>query len=181
MTRYVAFLRAINVGGHTVKMDRLRELFEALRFSSVATFIASGNVVFGAGTTAPEALEARIESRLAGALGYDVATFVRPVTALPAIVVASAFATPESDADANRTYVGFLRTAPTAEGRRRLDALGSALNEFHLHGREVYWLCRTRFSDSAVSGATLEKALGTAATFRNMTTVRKLADRFAGA
>ena len=43
MTRYIAFLRAINVGGHTVKMDQLRALFEELGLSNVETFIASGN------------------------------------------------------------------------------------------------------------------------------------------
>ena len=43
--RYAAFLRAINVGGHIVKMDRLRTLFEAAGFRGVETFIASGNVV----------------------------------------------------------------------------------------------------------------------------------------
>src|SRR3990170_352332 len=46
MSRFIAFLRAINVGGHTVKMDQLRQLFESLGFSGIETFIASGNVVF---------------------------------------------------------------------------------------------------------------------------------------
>ena len=46
MPKYVALLRAINVGGHTVKMDHLRSLFEAIGFSNVETFIASGNVIF---------------------------------------------------------------------------------------------------------------------------------------
>jgi uncharacterized protein (DUF1697 family) len=47
MFRFVAFLRAINVGGgRTVKMQTLRQVFESLGFSGVATFIASGNVVF---------------------------------------------------------------------------------------------------------------------------------------
>ena len=46
MTRYIAFLRAINVGGHTVKMAELKRLFEALGFTNVETFIASGNVIF---------------------------------------------------------------------------------------------------------------------------------------
>lgn len=58
MQRYIAFLRAINVGGHTVKMDRLREIFEALGFSNVETFIASGNVVFETTARDPAALEA---------------------------------------------------------------------------------------------------------------------------
>ncbi len=46
MPTYVAFLRAINVGGHNVKMEVLRALFEAQGYADVATFIASGNVIF---------------------------------------------------------------------------------------------------------------------------------------
>ncbi len=69
MPRYVAFLRAINVGGHTVKMDYLRMLFEALGFSNVETFIASGNVIFDSKATSAKALEKRIEHCLAEALG----------------------------------------------------------------------------------------------------------------
>ena len=46
MTRCVAFLRAVNVGGRTVKMEALRAAFEALGFEPVQTFIASGNVIF---------------------------------------------------------------------------------------------------------------------------------------
>jgi uncharacterized protein (DUF1697 family) len=48
MSLYFAFLRAITVGGgRTLKMHTLRQLFETLGFSNVATFIASGNVIFG--------------------------------------------------------------------------------------------------------------------------------------
>jgi uncharacterized protein (DUF1697 family) len=46
MTRYVALLRAINVGDHNVKMAHLRTLFDSLGVSNVETFIASGNVIF---------------------------------------------------------------------------------------------------------------------------------------
>ncbi|MBA3270945.1 MAG: DUF1697 domain-containing protein, partial [Acidobacteria bacterium] len=45
-TQYIAFLRAINVGGHIVKMAELKKVFEAARLDDVATFIASGNVIF---------------------------------------------------------------------------------------------------------------------------------------
>ena len=48
IARHIAFLRAINVGGHTVTMDRLRRLFGEMGFRGVETFIASGNVVFEA-------------------------------------------------------------------------------------------------------------------------------------
>jgi uncharacterized protein (DUF1697 family) len=46
--RLIAFLRAINVGGHVVKMEALRRIFESLDFADVETFIASGNVIFSA-------------------------------------------------------------------------------------------------------------------------------------
>jgi len=47
MTRYIAFLRAINVGGHTVKMDRLRALFQELGLADVRTFMEFGPRVPG--------------------------------------------------------------------------------------------------------------------------------------
>jgi uncharacterized protein (DUF1697 family) len=68
--RYVAFLRAINVGGHIVKMDQLRKLFEGLRLANVETFIASGNVIFDCGAEDAQKLERRIEAHLQKSLGY---------------------------------------------------------------------------------------------------------------
>jgi uncharacterized protein (DUF1697 family) len=72
--RYVAFLRAINLGGHVVKMDELKRQFEALEFSNVSTFIASGNVIFES-DGAPAELEPRIEQHLHHRLGHGVGTF----------------------------------------------------------------------------------------------------------
>src|SRR6516165_4082915 len=78
MFRFIAFLRAINVGGgRTVKMQSLRQVFESLGFSKVATFIASGNVVFETTTRETKALERKIEKALHEALGYEVRTFIR--------------------------------------------------------------------------------------------------------
>ena len=77
MSRWIAFLRAINVGGHTVKMNHLRQLFESLGYSSVETFIASGNVVFEAASKNAGMLEKKIENGLREALDYEVATFIR--------------------------------------------------------------------------------------------------------
>ena len=78
MSRFIAFLRAINVGrGRTVKMHSLRTVFESLGFSSVATFIASGNVVFETTTKKSRTLERKIEKSLKEALGYEVRPFVR--------------------------------------------------------------------------------------------------------
>jgi hypothetical protein len=76
MPRHIAFLRAINVGGHTVKMDQLRTLFEELGLKDVETFIASGNVIFRSPAKSAS-LESKIERHLHRALGYEVDTFIR--------------------------------------------------------------------------------------------------------
>jgi uncharacterized protein (DUF1697 family) len=172
--RYVAFLRAINVGGHVVKMDRLRAEFEALKLRDVETFIASGNVIFSASSDDAAALEQRIERRLAQALGYPVATFLRTPDELASLVRDEPFA----DRDpTTQLWVGFLKSALPLAGRDKLLSLRTDMDDFEARAREAFWMCRTRMSDSKVSGSKLERALGMPATFRNVTTVRKLALR----
>src|SRR5215211_2292119 len=85
MPKYIAFLRAINVGGHTVKMDYLRTLFEDLGLMNVETFIASGNVIFDSPARRPKALEQKIETFLKEKFGYAVATFIRSAAELAVV------------------------------------------------------------------------------------------------
>jgi uncharacterized protein (DUF1697 family) len=62
MPRYIAFLRAINLGGNRVaKNDVLRQVFELLGFSGITTFFASGNVAFVARRSDVGRLETKIE------------------------------------------------------------------------------------------------------------------------
>ncbi|HTY24116.1 MAG TPA: DUF1697 domain-containing protein [Desulfomonilaceae bacterium] len=173
MTGYIAFLRAINVGGHVVKMDRLRQLFEALGFSGVETFIASGNVLFETGSGDAAALEKSIELKLREALGYDVATFIRTDAELKAIAAHKAFSQARLDAAA-AFNVAFLKESLDAESSRKVMALRTAIDDFQLHGRELYWLCRKKQSESTFSNAVLEKTSGRPSTIRGFGTIQKL-------
>ncbi len=177
--RYVAFLRAINVGGRTVKMDRLRSLFEELRFSEVETFIASGNVIFTAASRSPKALEERIERHLKERLGHVVPAFLRTPAGLAEVARQKPFGRVELSPKGAFLYVGFLKEAPGTAVRRRVMELGSETNAFHVRGREVYWLCRKRSMKALTCMARLERALGAPVTFRMETTVVKLAARHA--
>jgi uncharacterized protein (DUF1697 family) len=177
--RYIAFLRAINVGGHMVKMDQLRALFAELKLRNVETLIASGNVIFEAASPNADALEQRIERHLKTSLGYEVATFLRSPAEIAAIVAHRAFPTVPPDSTDHALWVGFLKSAPNPAAWRRLREMPVDGDEFHTRGREVYWLRHGgRFSDSKFSGATFEKVLSLPATFRNVTTVRKLAAKY---
>jgi uncharacterized protein (DUF1697 family) len=177
MPRYIALLRAINVGGHVVKMDRLRALFEELGYEQVETFIASGNVIFRSATRSAEKLESQIEAHLRAALGYEVATLIRSGAELDAVVRHEAFPV-EKFAGGGTLYVNFLRREPDAEHRDRLLALATPTDEFHLHGRELYWLAHVGMGNSKLTVAKLEKAVGMQMTGRNLTTVRKLAEKY---
>jgi uncharacterized protein (DUF1697 family) len=178
MTTYAAFLRAINVGGHVVKMDRLRRLVEALGHARVETLIASGNVIFDSAARDPRRLESAIALHLERELGYEVATFIRSAAELEAVAAHRAFPESELGPPGATVYVGFLAEAPLPALRKAVESLGSAVDAFHFHGRELYWLCRARrVSDSEFSGARLEKLLKAPATLRNLTTVSRMVER----
>lgn len=178
MPKYVAFLRAINVGGHTVKMEYLRDLFAALGFRNVETFIASGNVIFDSTTKSTRALEQKIESCLLKSLGYEVATFIRSTAELADIAQHKPFSEAELSNAGHALYIGFMASEPSDAAKKKLLSLPTKVDDFHLHGREVYWLCRTKFSESGISGALLAKTLGLPLTLRNSTTVKKIAAKW---
>ena len=177
MTRYVAFLRAINVGGHVVKMDHLRRLFESLGFSSVETFIASGNVVFETSSKNAKVLEKRIENRLRDELGFEVATFIRTEAELADIAKHQPF--PPSDlAAAVALNIAFLADALDDKSKQKLMALKTEIDDFHVHGREMYWLCRRKQSDSTFFKVGFEKTVGRRATVRGANTVKKIVAKY---
>jgi uncharacterized protein (DUF1697 family) len=177
MPRYLAFLRAINVGGHNVMMEKLRREFEALGCRAVETFIASGNVIFTSVAKNIRALEERIERQLHLALGYEVKVFIRNDSELAAIARYHPFK--ESRLKSATTLnVAFLSEPLDDQATRTVLAMKSDIDDFHVHGREVYWLCQTRQSDSKFSNTRFEKALNARATWRNLNTIIRLAAKY---
>lgn len=178
MPKYVAFLRAINVGGHVVKMDYLRGLFEALEFTNVETFIASGNVIFDSTSRSSSSLEKKIERHLHEHLGYEVATFVRAVAEVAKIAASKPFSDAELEAEGNTLYIGFLADSPDDDAKRKLSSCANKANDFLVSGREVFWLYRRKFSEADFSGAQLEKILGMKTTLRNANTPKRIAAKY---
>ncbi len=177
MTRYIALLRAINVGGHTVKMAKLRGLFVSMGFARVETFIASGNVILETQRRNPAALEEAIATGLEKALGFPVATFLRTVPEIAAVAAHQPFSRSDLESGAS-LYVGFM-TAPVArETIRAVAASRNTVDDFAVHGRELYWLRRNISIESIYSGGRIEKILGAPITMRNITTVKKLATKY---
>lgn len=178
MQKHIAFLKAINVGGHTVKMDHLKNLFEKTGFENVTTFIASGNVIFKSKSKNIDLIKKKIETELEKSLGYKVATFIRTINELKEIAEYKPFKTSELKNENNCLYIAFLVMQPSKENQTKVKALQDDANEFHFYKNEMYWLCRKNFSDSGITGKKLEKALGMETTVRNSTTIKKMATKF---
>lgn len=176
MPLHFAFLRGINVGGHRVKMEELRSLFEGLGFSDVSAFIASGNMVFESPDEDRAGLEREIEGHLEKELGYEVATFIRSTVELEAITALEPFGATDPD---HSMYVVFLHAPLDDEARRGLSSLRGALDDFQAGGREIYWLCRGRLTESPAFKGGFAKVMGHApTTMRKITTLRKMVAKY---
>lgn len=176
MPQYVAFLRAINVGGHNVKMDALCTLFEELGHGEVESFIASGNILFQSSSKSRKSLEDKIEKHLEAALGYEVATFIRTASEISEI----ASHPPISACDAEKAgalNVALLKSPLSDTASKTLQSLESTIDRLISHQSEVYWLCQVKQSESKFSNALFERKLKVPATFRSLSTMQRLAKK----
>lgn len=173
-TRYIAFLGGINLGNRRIKMDDLRALFEALSLANVSTFIASGNVIFESLSSPPAQLESVIENHLQTKLGYPVPTFLRTPAEVHDAVAQCPFSAADLDAPNHILHVGFLRREMDQAAAGSILALRSPTDDFHLRGRELYWLRRGGTAQSQIAWQKAAKKAGIPSTARNFTMLRRL-------
>lgn len=178
MPQYIAFLRAINVGGRFIKMAALAAHVRSLGHSDVSTYINSGNLIFRSGSKSPERLAAALEAGLAPRLGFETAAFVRSVPQLGAVVERAATfkAAVPVGGDLN---VAFLKAPLNEAQRAALQLLRSDIDDFAPGGQELLWICRHKQSDSKFSNAVLERKLRLVTTFRRVSMLETLAAELA--
>ena len=168
MPYYVAFLRAINVGGTAVvKMDALRGMFEDAGFTNVRTVIASGNVLFES-PASRAAVTKTIET-----IGFT--SFVRTHAEVQRIAAYEPFPRKQLAAEGHELYIAFLEKKPAPDAIRKLMALASGADDFRVDGTEGYWLRDRNSKSNLPSGNVFEKCLGVKATVRNVNTIRRIA------
>lgn len=174
MTKYVVFLRAVNVGGNTIiKMADLKRMFESFGLEDVQTYIQSGNVIFESDEAEADELATRVESQLEKALGNRIPLFVRTIEEVQAIAAKSPFETKDEET----VHVAFLNQKPDKKQQQALMAFKSEADDFTVKGREVYNLRRDR-ENSVFSNAFIEKILKMPSTTRNLTTIKKIAEKY---
>ncbi len=176
MTAYVAFLRAVNVGGkNTLPMVALRDALTGAGLDEVATVLQSGNVVFRSRTSAGAAAKI-VAGTIEEAFGLQIGVVIRSAAELEAVAATNPFLDPEADRDPKALHVAFLARRPTAAAVAKLDPDRSPPDAFAVLGREVYLSYPDGSGRSRLTLEYLEGALGVTGTARNWRTVQRLAN-----
>ncbi len=139
MTKYIAFLRAVNVGGRFVKMEDLKGHFAMPGFKNISTYIQSGNVVFEHSETDAAVLEGKIEKKLLKELGYEVKTFLRTPAELEVIIKKNPFKKVPEDMG---LHVSFLSAEPDGALVKQLLLLQTEHEQFRFVNTEAYILVK---------------------------------------
>jgi len=169
MTRYVALLRGVNVGGVTVKMADLAEVVRGLGYDDVKTVLASGNVLFTT-TDAAAAAKEKLETALRKRFGYEAWVHVLTQVKVGKIVEAYPF---ERTAD-RHAYVVFVLKPDLLDALLAVE-LDPDVEQTARGDGVLYW--------STPKGSTLDSAMGKSqgsskgkqwVTTRNLNTLEKL-------
>jgi uncharacterized protein (DUF1697 family) len=166
----------MNLGGRRITNERLRSHFEALGCEEVATFRASGNVVFAKDGRAA-ALRAQLEKGLAEALGYEVPVFLRSEKQLLAIGAQEPFSAKQLAASKGKPQIAFLVKKPSPAAAKRALAMTSDADLLALEGSELFWLPEGGLSESDLDHKALGEALGPM-TIRTKGTVDQIAAKY---
>ena len=177
MPAYAAFLRAINVGGHQVKGPELCAVFEGLGLEEVASFRASGNVVFNAGREPAAKLGGRIEAALRDALGYEVPVFLRSEPALKAIAASQPFEEEVVEASKGKLQVSILREKPGRRTQEDVLALGTETDRLAFGDQELFWLPSGGTQESDLDQKAIERLVGMT-TMRTKGTIDQIVAKF---
>jgi uncharacterized protein (DUF1697 family) len=172
MTRQIAFLRGINVGGHRrVGMADLRDLLTDLGYGDVRTYLQSGNVVLTS-RAAARRVERELEQQIAAGLGVDLKVLVRTRAELAGVIERDPFG--DVAVDPSRYLVSFLSTKPDAAVVRELARVDVAPAQFVVSGREIYAWHPDGMGRSELSKLLSEQRIGVTMTGRNWNTLTKL-------
>lgn len=175
MPKYVAFLRAINVGGNSIiKMADLKQTFESFGLESVQTYIQSGNVIFESKEGSASILEEQIERQMEKTSGKRMQILVRTMRDVVKMISDCPFHPKEGEV----VHVTILDKTPSKKNVEALMAFRSDADDFFVKGNKAYNLRRNR-EKSIFSNHSVEQILAMPGTTRNLNTIKKLAEKYA--
>jgi uncharacterized protein (DUF1697 family) len=174
MPTYIAMLRGVNVSGHKpLGMERLRAALAPLGFTSIKTYLQSGNVVFTAAKGSPAVLATKIHDVINREFGYSVPVIIRTAAELAQIIADNPF-TKDPHIDSLKLHVTFLADQSPKTALAALQPLADGPERLHVFSREIYLYCPNGYGRTRLSNTAIEKKLALAATTRNWKSVNAL-------
>lgn len=156
-------------------MTDLKLMFEELNFSSISTYIQSGNVIFQIDKNYhANDLEKIIEQAISDKFGYDVPVIVRTPDELNAIINQNPFN--NTDTDISNLYLTFLKKIPDEENISKAESYNYEPDKFTIVDKNVFLYCEGKFHKTKLSNNFFESKLKVRATTRNWKTILKLAE-----
>ena len=138
--RYVAFLRAINIGGRRASSAQLAACLEAHEFTNATNFRASGNLIFDADRASESTLTKRVDDALTTGLGFEVRSFLRTAAQVRAIAAFEPFPPKIRAKSQGKLQVALLAKPLPKRERDGVLALATDSDPLSVSGRELYWL-----------------------------------------
>jgi uncharacterized protein (DUF1697 family) len=178
VARSAAFLRGINLGGRRVTGHELAAPFTAAGFEDVATFLASGNVVFSHdGRATGTTLAAAIEEAIQRDLGFSSTAFVRTADEVRALAGEQPIPPETVAASEGKLQVMLLGDHPDDAAMATVLELATAEDRLAFRGAHLYWLPSGWTSTSSLDLGLIERTIGPM-TMRTQNTIDRLARKF---
>jgi uncharacterized protein (DUF1697 family) len=174
MTKHIALLRAVNVGGtRMVSSADLKTFFGVLGFVGAATLLNSGNVVFGSAARKGTALEKYLGAEARKRLGLDTDFIVRDARTWRELIDANPFPR-EAKKDPARLYVIALTGPVERNAVKALELANPGRERIVWGGSHLYAFYPDGAGNSKLSTQLMFRHLGVRVTGRNWNTVLKL-------
>jgi uncharacterized protein (DUF1697 family) len=171
VTRYVAFLRGVNVGGVNLKMADVVKAFEGAGFTGVRTILASGNVLLDSRAKV-DGVRASAEKALREAFGYDAWVLAYDIDTVRAISAAYPF---EREVDGRHSYVTFVTDEQLLDELAELGGQAGADELIERGDGVIYWqVPNTKTLETTIGKTMGKKRYKSATTTRNLRTLDKV-------
>jgi uncharacterized protein (DUF1697 family) len=171
MTKYIAFLRGINVGNIRIKMTDLKAAFTQIGFTDVVTYLQTGNVVFDSDKTL-DTIKPILEKGLSDTFKYDAYVLLYPFEVLTGIIAACPFPSSET----HHNYVMFISNLVIFDELYTLSrGLGEETNLIEVGNGVLYWKVQIGKSlDTPFAKLTAKAKYKSSVTVRNINTLEKM-------
>lgn len=174
MTTYISILRGINVSGKKlIKMEALRDMYGALHFQNITSYVQSGNVVFATKNTETAILAEKISTQIKSTFGFDVPVIVMTIGQFNDVIANNMLAK-DLQKDASFLHVTFLASAPKPFDSKLIEDKLQSGEEIRFSDQAVYLYCPYGYGKTKLTNNFLVSKLKVGATTRNWKTTNEL-------